>query len=264
MPTVAAILPPTLSPEDLLAAAEAAEQAGLAEVWLWEDCFKESGIAPAAAILARTQRLVVGIGLLPVPLRNVALTAMELATLARMFPGRLLPGIGHGVLDWMAQVGARAASPVTLLREYASALRDLLHGATVTVQGRYVQLSEVALDWPPTPAPPLLVGAIRERTMQVAAELGDGVILTGGTPPEQVAEAARLHREGRAAAGREGDADVVVFVDVPGGTDAAGIAALVRQHAAAGATRVALMPGDDSPVDGFVATLGREVLPLLG
>ena len=46
-----------------------------------------------------------GIGLLPVPLRNVALTAMELATLERLFPGRLAPGIGHGVLDWMGQVG---------------------------------------------------------------------------------------------------------------------------------------------------------------
>ena len=39
------------------------------------------------------------------PLRNVALTAMELATVERMFPGRFVPGIGHGVLDWMGQVG---------------------------------------------------------------------------------------------------------------------------------------------------------------
>ena len=84
------------------------------------------------------------------PLRNVGLTAMELATLARLFPGRLRPGIGHGVLDWMAQVGARAQSPLTRLREYGTALRELLHGRTVSITGRYVQLDHVSLDWPAT------------------------------------------------------------------------------------------------------------------
>ena len=54
-------------------------------MWLWEDCFAESGIATAAAALAWTERLTVGIGLLPVPLRNVALSAMENATLERLF-----------------------------------------------------------------------------------------------------------------------------------------------------------------------------------
>ena len=73
-----------------------------------------------------------GIGLLPVPLRNVALTAMELATLERAIPGRLIGGVGHGVQSWMGQVGARVESPVTLLREYSVALRRLLDGESVT------------------------------------------------------------------------------------------------------------------------------------
>ena len=59
---------------------------------MWEDCFKESGIATATAMLAATSRLTVAIGLLPVPLRNVALTAMELATMSRLFPGRVTAG----------------------------------------------------------------------------------------------------------------------------------------------------------------------------
>ena len=97
MPTLAAIFPPTQAPERLAPAASAAEAAGLAQLWVWEDCFYESGIATATAILATTSRVTVGIGLLPVPLRNVALTAMEIATMARLFPGRLTAGIGHGV-----------------------------------------------------------------------------------------------------------------------------------------------------------------------
>ena len=73
MVTLAAIFPPTQPPEQIGAVAAAAESAGLEQLWIWEDCFAESGIATAAAILAATGRVTVGIGLLPVPLRNVAL-----------------------------------------------------------------------------------------------------------------------------------------------------------------------------------------------
>src|SRR5690348_9038645 len=160
----------------------------MTHLWVWEDCFKESGIAAATAILATTSRLTVGIGLLPVPLRNVALTAMELATLARLFPGRLVPGVGHGVLDWMGQVGARAASPMTLLTEYAAALRELLHAKTVSTSGRYVTLDAVSLTWPPQTVPPVLMGAVGPRTLTLAGAVGDGVILTGETTIDQLAE----------------------------------------------------------------------------
>src|SRR5207237_2638427 len=128
MVTLAAMLPPMQPPEQIRPVAAAAESAGLGQLWVWEDCFKESGIATATAMLATTTQVGIAIGLLPVPLRNVALTAMEIATLARLFPGRLTAGIGHGVLDWMAQVGAKAESPMTLLREYTTALSALLHG----------------------------------------------------------------------------------------------------------------------------------------
>src|SRR3954453_16145657 len=147
-----AIILPQLPPERLLDTARAADAAGLDELWLWEDCFWTSGVAAAAAILGATSRVRVGVGLLPVPLRNVALTAMEIATLERLFPSRALIGVGHGVQDWMGQVGARVASPLTLLREYVDALHGLLGGDRLTVSGRYVRLDGVALDWvPPVP-----------------------------------------------------------------------------------------------------------------
>jgi hypothetical protein len=52
VPTLAAIFPPAQAPERLSAVALAAEAAGLAQLWVWEDCFSESGIATATAILA--------------------------------------------------------------------------------------------------------------------------------------------------------------------------------------------------------------------
>ncbi len=149
LPTLGVVFRPQSPPERLRAVALAAEAAGVEELWLWEDCFLEGGLTAAAAALAWTERLRVGVGLLPVPLRNPALAAMEIATLARLFPGRFVPGLGHGVLDWMAQVGAAVASPMALLREYTAAVRDLLHGRTVDVDGRFVRLHGVALDWPP-------------------------------------------------------------------------------------------------------------------
>ena len=82
----------------------------------------------AAVALASSETLTVGLGVLPAPLRNVVTTAMEIATLEAMFPGRLRVGIGHGVQDWMRQAGAAVASPLTLMREYVTALSDLLAG----------------------------------------------------------------------------------------------------------------------------------------
>ncbi|HZD72555.1 MAG TPA: LLM class flavin-dependent oxidoreductase [Actinomycetota bacterium] len=203
MTTLGAVFLPQLPPERLRGVARAADEAGLEELWLWEDCFRESGVASAAAALAWTGRLRVGVGLLPVPLRNVALTAMEVATLDRLFPGRLLVGVGHGVQGWMGQVGARVVSPLTLLREYAVALRVLLHGEEVTTEGTYVRLDKVALDWPPADPPALLVGAVGPRTLRLCGEVADGTILTGGTSADHVRAARRLVDEGCAAAGRD-------------------------------------------------------------
>lgn len=265
MVTLGVIFPPDQPPERMLGVARATERAGISQFWLWEDCFKESGLAPSGAALAATERLVVGVGLLPVPLRNVAITAMELATLARMFPGRLRPGIGHGVLDWMGQVGARAASPLTLLDEYAGALRRLLHGERVTVEGRYVTLHDVGLDWLPDVPPPLLVGAQKPRTLALAGRHGDGVILTGEESPEDCARLLAHVREERADLTGY---DVVNFAAVQPSDTPEQVLELVRRYAAAGATTVPVFvagdggwppQGEDFDLAGWVGDVAAPV-----
>ena len=261
MPTLAAIFPPTQAPERLGAVASAAEAAGLPQLWVWEDCFCQSGIATATAILAATSTVTVGIGLLPVPLRNVALTAMEIATMARLFPGRLTAGVGHGVLDWMSQVGARVESPMTLLHEYTAALYALLQGDTVTTRGRYVHLDQVALDWPPAVVPPLLVGGIRPRTVALAGELADGLIIPGGVSPDGVRTSIAQFQAGRTEADRT---DIVVFVSVPADGTAAAAAATISEYAWAGATHVAVNAAEsDADLARFVGFLAHEVAPLV-
>jgi alkanesulfonate monooxygenase SsuD/methylene tetrahydromethanopterin reductase-like flavin-dependent oxidoreductase (luciferase family) len=282
--TLGAIFLPSNPPERLPALARAADEAGLEQLWLWEDCFLNSGIAAASAALASTSRLKVGIGILPVPFRNVALAAMEIATLRRLFGDRAIVGIGHGVQDWMELVGVRAASPMGLLREYTTALRALLNGETVTTSGRYVKLAEVALDWPPEPAPELMIGATGARTLALSGELADGTILTGGTSPSGV-RAAKAHiDQGAGSSGR--DHEMVVFVPAatgPGaaerlaeqqrrwGTDDAGVSGDAKAIAEglerwieAGATTVVLQPARTDPdPEGFLRFVAEEVRPLV-
>ncbi|MFJ6083830.1 LLM class flavin-dependent oxidoreductase [Streptomyces sp. NPDC092369] len=196
MTGLGAVFRPQLPPERLRSVARLADETGLEELWLWEDCFREGGISTAAAALAWTERVRIGVGLLPVPLRNVAVTAMEAAALHRMFPGRPILAVGHGVQDWMGQVGARVESPVTLLREHLVALRALLAGERVTTSGRYVKLDDVGLDWPPAEPVPVLAGATGPRTLRLAGEAADGTVLTASTPPEGVRRARQLIDEG--------------------------------------------------------------------
>src|SRR4051812_26232019 len=187
--TTGVVFRPQFPPEELRTAVEAAEAAGVDELWLWEDCFLEGGLTTAAAALAWSARITVGIGLLPVPFRNPALAAMELATLARLFPGRLTAVLGHGIQGWMRQVGAAVESPMTLLREHTLAVRALLAGETVSVSGRYVSLDAVSLDWPPATPPTLLLGARGPKTIALAGELSDGVLLDSVTDPDVVRRA---------------------------------------------------------------------------
>jgi len=255
---------PQVPPERLREVARVADDAGLDELWLWEDCFWGGGVSTASAVLAWTSRLRVGIGVLPVPLRNVALTAMEAATLHRLFPGRVTVGVGHGVQDWMGQVGARAGSPLTLLREHLAALRGLLGGERLTVHGRYVHLDGVGLGWPPSSAPAVYSAAAGPRTLRLSGELADGTVLDSATTPGQLRAARELIDEGRAAAGRTDPHSLVVYRPaVPG--DAAAVAEAVRSWTMAGVDTLVLHPTPDDPDPvGFVRFAAEQVRPLLG
>ncbi len=125
-------LPPAL----VAPTARRLEDGGADQLWVIEDCFLTSGPSLAATALAVTERLVVGVGILPAVVRTAAVTAMELATLCGLAPGRVLPGIGHGVQSWMAQMGVRPASPLMCLEEVLDAVGRLRAGQAVDAYRR--------------------------------------------------------------------------------------------------------------------------------
>ena len=197
-------------PESVLSYAQAVESLGFDEVWIVEDLTFAGGLTAAAAVLASTERITVGTGILAAVVRNPVYLAMEIATLERMFPGRIVAGIGHGVQSWMSAVGARAASPVTALGETLSSVEALLAGRRVTVEGRYVRLDDVALTFPPASPPPLLAGVRGPKSLSLAGATCDGVLLAEPASPPYIAWA-RAQVEAAAAQAHRPEPEIAVY-----------------------------------------------------
>ncbi|MBW0115582.1 LLM class flavin-dependent oxidoreductase [Pseudonocardia sp. KRD-169] len=198
-------------PEHTAAYARGVEDLGFDELWVVEDCFYAGGIAAGAVALAATERISVGLGVLPAVMRNPATTALEIAALARMFPGRVRPGIGHGVTSWMHQIGAFPSSQLAALQETTSAVRALLRGERVTVDGRHVHLDDVVLEFPPPVVPPVATGVRGPRSLRVSGRVADGTVLTELSVPAYVRWARERIDEGRAEAGRTDAHHVTVY-----------------------------------------------------
>lgn len=172
-----------LSPELIGERAELLESLGFEHMWVTEDLWFSGGIAAAATALAASERLTIGIGILPAMARNALFCAMELGTLARLHPGRLLAGLGHGMVDWMETAGAAVSSPVTALDEHLTVIGRLLDGETVDFSGSYVHVAGAHLEHLPPTRPPLFAGVRGPRSIQMAARAADGILLAEPTSP---------------------------------------------------------------------------------
>ena len=153
------------------------DRGGADELWIIEDCFYTAGPSLVSAALTSTERLTVGVGIVPAVVRTAAVTAMEFATLEALGPGRFLPGIGHGVQSWMGQMGVRPKSPLTALEEVTTSVTRLLAGEEVSFEGKTVYLDTVKLDAPPAEAPPILLGVQGPKSMALAGRVAGGVVL---------------------------------------------------------------------------------------
>ena len=186
MTSLGVIFHPSFPPETLADYARRAEAGGFDELWLWDDCFLPGALTSAAIALSATRRITLGIGLLPVKAYHPLFAAMEITTLARAFPGRLIVGFGHGVGSWMTQIGAASKSPLAALHETVIAVRALLAGEAVTMHGDHVNLADVQMQLTAVHPTPLYVGAMREKTLRLAGQIGNGTILPAMSSPAYV------------------------------------------------------------------------------
>lgn len=197
-PRIGVMLPRDLPAARVLPFARRAEELGFDELWVVEDMGFRGGIAQASAVLAATERIHVGVGILPAAVRNVAFAAMESATLAQLFPGRITIGIGHGMPGWLQAAGVWPARPLRYLEQYTGALRALLRGETVSVDGEFL-LHDIALEASALPdvVPDVVLGVRGPRSLSASGRVADGTVLAEPSAPEYV----RAARERIAAAG---------------------------------------------------------------
>ncbi|MER5618761.1 LLM class flavin-dependent oxidoreductase [Streptomyces sp. NPDC002215] len=214
------------APEGLPEFARRAETLGVDDLWVVEDLGWNGGVSAAAVALGATHRLRVGIGITPAPLRSPSLLAMELATLARVFPGRLVAGIGHGVREWMAQVGVAPRSPLALLEETITSVRALLRGERVEVTGREVRLQGVRLVHPPADVPPVIAGVVRPRSLELSGRVAAGTLIAEGHGPRDLEHIRKLTAKGGATA----DHTLTVFAFACVGNDSDQVARTLHPH----------------------------------
>lgn len=202
--SIGVILHGSTPPEELVDLCRMVEYRGFGELWLSEDYFFLGGISSTAVALGSTERIPVGLGIISAVVRHPAVTAMELSTIARLFPGRLMAGIGHGVPAWTRQMGLYPASPLTAMREAVSTIRSLLDGQTLTVAGEYFCCDEVALTHPAEDVP-LYCGVVGPKSLELSGEIADGTVVSVVAAPRYLEFAREAIARGAEISGRDAD-----------------------------------------------------------
>ena len=186
-----------------------AEDRGFEAVWQADSRLVREATVPMAAFAAVTERITVGSGVVDCWTRNPARLASLFSTLDDLAPGRIILGIGAWWDPLAAKVGVDRSRPLTVMREVVTAVRALLANETVTMDGYYVHLDGVELDYVhqerrPKDVP-IYIGATGMQMMELTGEIADGVVLNYLVSPSYNQRALEHLAAGAAKAGRSLD-----------------------------------------------------------
>ena len=201
-----------MSPEDIVPMSQLAERLGFGELWFSEDCFFTGAMSSVTAALAATRELPVGLGIVSAVTRHPALLAMEIAAMSRLYPGRVLPGVGLGAPLWLRQMGLMPRSPLTALRECVTNLRRLLAGEEVTFAGEIFTFEDVALTYRPSETLPIYMGLVNEKGLRLSGEIADGTVLSVLAGVDYIRWAREQIAAGMLPSGRTGHHQVTTYV----------------------------------------------------
>ena len=205
-----------------------AERLGYEEAWLAEVGGPES-FAMAAAVAAATERMPIGVAVVPATTRTPALLAMGAGTISQLAGGRPFAlGIGSSseviVSQWH---GLPFDRPLRRVRETVLATRAALGGER-DFSGETVTMRRFPLASPPAGPVPIYVGALGPGMLRLAGEVGDGVCLNlmpARMVPAQLAEVQR----GVLRGGRDVEFGVMARLDTVVSDDVAAARALIRR-----------------------------------
>lgn len=196
-----------------------AESLGYSSVWVAE-AWGSDAVTVLSWIAARTETIKVGAGIMQMPARTPAMTAMTAVTLNELSGGRFLLGLGLSgpqvVEGWH---GVAYGKPLGKTREYVSIVRTavarkhpLVHkgahfeipyrGEDATGLGKPLKL----MTHPKHPVP-IYLAAIGPKNVTLTAEIADGWLPIFYSPQRAGAVYGPLMREGFEASGETGKAD---------------------------------------------------------
>ncbi|MGH3492247.1 MAG: LLM class F420-dependent oxidoreductase [Sciscionella sp.] len=224
----------------LVAYVRAAEDLGYSVAWAAE-AYGSDTVSVLGYLAACTQRIDLGAGVLQIPARSPAMTAMTAASLDLLSGGRFRLGLGvSGPQVSEGWHGVRFGQPLARTREYVEVVRCALDGQLVRHDGRFYPLplpdgpgKALKLGVHPVrPQIPVYLAAMGPRNLELTGEVADGWLAIFLAPDHAAGQRAALRR-GRARAGRSGAGfDIAASVAVAVGPDVAECADAVRPYAA--------------------------------
>jgi 5,10-methylenetetrahydromethanopterin reductase len=101
---------------------------------------------------------------------------------------------------WMGQIGERVPSPMKAIEEVTSVVRKMIRGGSVSFDGTYVKVDDVALVHPAIEVPPVLLGVTGPKSVELSGRIADGTILCEWIGPTYLKDARALINRGRTTA----------------------------------------------------------------
>ena len=287
-------LGPAGTPGEFADAVDQLEQAGVDSLWLPEMVYSPlvEPFTGMAFALSRTRRLKAGTGISVLPGRHPVLVAKELASLAGLAPGRVLPVFGLAP----AQPAERALFPVpdgkraAVFDEALELIRLLLTAERVTFDGEFFTVADATVGSLPAKPLDIWLGGSAPAGLRRVGRLADGWLGSLQTPNEAGASV-RVIAEAAAEAGREVERDhygISLAVTLAGngyGIPAALLASIGRrrpdadpaalvargwdgarrmigQYVEAGLSKFVVRPASPGPFGPFLDGFVRELMPL--
>jgi len=159
------------------------EWAKRAETLEYESVWISEGAGPdpfvlAAAVAQATSRVRIGIAVSPVYVRTPATIASAAATVSQLAPGRFILGLGSASESSIGRWhGLKFEQPQARVLETVEVVRAMLRGQKVFYEGRSLRTHGFQLEVSPPVPVPIYVGALRPAMLEVAGEVGDGLIV---------------------------------------------------------------------------------------
>ncbi|MBC8445565.1 MAG: LLM class flavin-dependent oxidoreductase, partial [Chloroflexi bacterium] len=157
--------------------AQTAEAAGFHQIWISNDLFLRSAAVILSAVGTATEQIEIGSGILNPYTINPAEIAMLAATLDELTNCRFNLGLAAGAADFLRWVGLSHGKPLAAMRETIHAIRALLAGERVSMDGQFLQWGrEAYLRFDAPRITPIYLGAMGPGMLRLAGEIADGVL----------------------------------------------------------------------------------------